>query len=159
MPLFQLDVYAKNAKASLLGSRQAGFKESAPLPDFAIFGFAIFEKELILNMPNAKKAKYTAAGRRLIGSVKQAIAWADGQDVPVRVTMVEVHRTPTTDVRSLRQALGLSQAQFAARFGFTAATVRNWEQGRTKPEGAARVLLAVIAHHPEAVEDALRKAS
>ncbi len=54
--------------------------------------------------------------------------------------------------------LGLSQTQFAARFGFTAGTVRNWEQGRTKPEGAARVLLAVIAHHPEAVEDALRKA-
>jgi putative transcriptional regulator len=73
--------------------------------------------------------------------------------------MVEVHRMPVIDVRSLRQTLGLSQSQFASRFGFTAATVRNWEQGRTKPEGAARVLLAVIAHHPEAVEDALRKAS
>jgi putative transcriptional regulator len=110
-------------------------------------------------MPNTKKPKTTAAGRRLIGSVKQAIAWADGQNVPVRVTMVEVHRTPVIDVRSLRQALGLSQSQFASRFGFTAATVRNWEQGRTKPEGAARVLLAVIAHHPEAVVDALRHAS
>jgi putative transcriptional regulator len=109
-------------------------------------------------MPNVKKAKTTAAGRRLVGSVKQAIAWAEGQDVPVRVTMVEVHRIPVIDVRALRQVLGLSQTQFAARFGFTAETVRNWEQGRTKPEGAARVLLAVIAHHPEAVEDALRKA-
>jgi putative transcriptional regulator len=45
------------------------------------------------------------------------------------------------------------------RFGFTPATVRNWEQGRTQPDGPARVLLAVIAHHPDAVEDALRKAS
>jgi putative transcriptional regulator len=158
MPLFLLDIYAKNEKANLSEADkralERGFRASASLP-----GFAIFERELILNTPNAKKARNTAAGRRLIGSVKQAIAWADGQDVPVRVTMVEVHRTPTIDVRSLRQALGLSQAQFAARFGFTAATVRNWEQGRTKPEGAARVLLAVIAHHPEAVEDALRKAS
>ena len=114
-------------------------------------------------MPNQTKKtvsqKHTPAGNRLIRSVKQAIAWAGGEEVPVRVTMVSVHRAPIADVRSIRQKLGLSQSQFAARFGFTAATVRNWEQGRTQPEGPARILLAVIAHHPEAVEDALRKAS
>jgi putative transcriptional regulator len=103
--------------------------------------------------------KHTPAGRRLIRSVRQAIAWASGEDVPVKVTLVPVQRAPNVDVRSVRQKLGLSQSQFAARFGFTAATVRNWEQGRTQPEGTARILLAVIAHHPEAVEDALRKAS
>jgi len=103
--------------------------------------------------------RHTDAGRRLIASAKQALAWAKGENVPgVRVTMVEVHRTPDIDVRSLRRKLGLSQSQFAARFGFTPATVRNWEQGRTQPEGPARVLLAVIAHHPDAVVDALRKA-
>ena len=73
--------------------------------------------------------------------------------------MVSVERVPVIDVRSVRQKLGLSQARFAARFGFTPATIRNWEQGRTQPDGSARVLLAVIAHHPDAVEDALRKAS
>jgi putative transcriptional regulator len=73
--------------------------------------------------------------------------------------MVSVERVPVIDVRSVRQKLGLSQSKFATRFGFTAATVRNWEQGRTQPDGPARVLLAVIAHHPDAVEDALRKAS
>jgi putative transcriptional regulator len=114
-------------------------------------------------MPNAidkpPAGKQTAAGRRLIRSVKQAIAYADGKPARVRVTMVEVQRAPDVDVRSIRQHLGLSQLQFAARFGFPPATVRNWEQGRTRPEGAARILLAVIAHHPEAVEDALRRAS
>jgi len=114
-------------------------------------------------MPNpARKRpteKHTATGRRLIRSVKQAIAWASGEDGPVRVTMVSVERVPVIDVRSVRQKLGLSQSKFATRFGFTAATVRNWEQGRTQPDGPARVLLAVIAHHPDAVEDALRKAS
>jgi len=114
-------------------------------------------------MPIATKKrpaqKHTAAGRRLIRSVRQAIAWADGEDVPVRVTMVTVERAPAIDVRSVRRNLGLSQSQFAARFGFTPATVKNWEQGRTHPDGPSRVLLAVIAHHPEAVEDALRKAS
>jgi putative transcriptional regulator len=107
--------------------------------------------------PPAKK--HTAAGRRLIRSVKQAIAWASGEDVPVRVTMVSVERRPIVDVRTLRQKLGLSQSEFAARFGFAPGTVKNWEQGRTQPDGPARILLAVIASHPDAVEDALRKAS
>src|SRR5215813_10088883 len=105
-------------------------------------------------MPNPTKKsparKHTAAGRRLVKSVKQAIAWARGEDVPVRVTMVTVERAPAIDVRAVRQKLGLSQSRFAARFGFTPSTVKNWEQGRTNPDGPARILLAVIAHHPEA---------
>lgn len=104
--------------------------------------------------------KHTAAGQRLIASAKQALAFAKGENVPgIRVTVVEVNRAPAIDVRSVRQNLGLSQSQFAARFGFKPATVRNWEQGRTRPDGPSRILLAVIAHHPDAVEDALRKAS
>ncbi|MGA7221046.1 MAG: type II toxin-antitoxin system MqsA family antitoxin [Candidatus Sulfotelmatobacter sp.] len=100
------------------------------------------------------KGKPTA-GSRIIASLKEAVDWAEGKDVPVRVTTVEV---PSIDVRSTRKRLGLSQAEFAARFGFQPATLRNWEQGRTRPDGPARVLLAVIARHPEAVEDALRMA-
>jgi putative transcriptional regulator len=103
--------------------------------------------------------KHTPAGRRLIKSVTQAIAWSSGEKVPVRVTMVSVEHPPTVDLRALRKKLSLSQAQFASRFGFAPATVKNWEQGRTRPDGPARILLAVIAYHPEAVEDALRKAS
>jgi putative transcriptional regulator len=100
-------------------------------------------------------ARRRSVGEEVIISLKQAIAWAGGKNVPARVTTV---RVPTTDVRTVRRRLGLSQSEFAARFGFQAATVRNWEQGRTRPDGPARVLLAVIASHPEAVVDALRKA-
>jgi putative transcriptional regulator len=74
----------------------------------------------------------------------------------VRITTVPV---PTIDVRSVRTKLGLSQWEFAKKFGFRPATLRNWEQGRTRPDGAARVLLTVIAGNPKAVEEALRKAS
>src|SRR5215469_5138407 len=87
-------------------------------------------------------------GQEVITSLKEAIAWAGGGDVPVRVTKVEV---PTTDVRAVRRKLRLSQSQFAAKFGFQPATVKNWEQGRTRPDGPARILLAVIARHPDAV--------
>ncbi|MFB3826403.1 MAG: helix-turn-helix domain-containing protein [Bryobacteraceae bacterium] len=100
--------------------------------------------------------KKLTPGERIIRGLDQAIAWARGEDVPVRVSKVEV---PVIDVRAVRRKLRLSQAQFARKFGFAPATLRNWEQGRTRPEGPARVLLAVIASHPDAVEDALRKAS
>ena len=94
-----------------------------------------------------------SAGRRIIESLTEAIDWVEGKDVPVRVTRVNV---PAIDVRAVRRRLGLSQIAFAAKFGFQPATLRNWEQGRTRPDGPARVLLAVIARHPKAVEDALR---
>jgi putative transcriptional regulator len=66
---------------------------------------------------------------------------------------------PETDVRKVRLRMGLSQAQFATKFGFPPATLRNWEQGRSRPDAPTRVLLAVIARHPEAVEEVLGKAS
>jgi len=107
-----------------------------------------------------RSPRHTAAGRRLVASARQALAWAKGENVPgTRVTIVEVNRPPLVDVRSVRRKLGLSQSQFAARFGFTAATIKNWEQGRTQPDGPSRILLAVIAHRPEAVVEALHEAS
>lgn len=54
-------------------------------------------------------------------------------------------------VRLLRERYGLSQAKFAALMGISVATLRNWEQGRRRPEGSAKVLLRVVAKHPEAV--------
>ena len=65
-------------------------------------------------------------------------------------------RVPEVDIRKIRTKMGLSQAQFASRFGFSPATLRNWEQGRSRPDAPTRVLLAVIAKHPEAVQDVLR---
>jgi putative transcriptional regulator len=62
------------------------------------------------------------------------------------------------DVRAIRTGLKLSQPAFARRFGFTVSAVREWEQGRRQPEAAARVLLLVIAHNPEAVDAALKAA-
>ena len=64
---------------------------------------------------------------------------------------------PPEDVRSIRQRLGLSQEQFAARYGFSVETIRNYEQGHRKPAGPIRVLLKVIATEPDAVTRALSR--
>ena len=59
------------------------------------------------------------------------------------------------DIAATRRRLGLSQTEFAAWFGISAGTLRNWEQGRRVPDRAARVLLLTIDRHPEAVADAV----
>lgn len=99
------------------------------------------------------KRKDTELGDKLLASAKQARDWVNGKPGRVRVTYVPV---PQVDVRKLRSKMGLSQTQFAARFGFSLDSVQNWEQGHRRPEGPARVLLAVIAHNPAAVEEALQ---
>ena len=68
--------------------------------------------------------------------------------------MVLEARVPV-DVTSVRHKLSMTQGEFAAQFGISPATLRNWEQGRRQPEGPALVLLNIIAREPEAVRRAL----
>lgn len=79
-------------------------------------------------------------------------AWTE-QDV-ARAVVVDPPPT-AAQVRALRDRLGLSQAQFAHRFGFAVDTVQQYEQGRRTPSGPAATLLRVIEADPEAVIRAL----
>ncbi|HLH16547.1 MAG TPA: type II toxin-antitoxin system MqsA family antitoxin [Bryobacteraceae bacterium] len=92
-------------------------------------------------------------GRNIIEGLDQAIAWSRGERTNARVTLPQV---PEVDVKQVRAKMKLSQAQFATKFGLPPATLRNWEQGRSRPDAPTRVLLAVIDKHPEAVEDVLQ---
>lgn len=55
------------------------------------------------------------------------------------------------DPKVIRERLGLSQNKFAKLLGISVSTLQNWEQGRRKPEGPAKVLLNVAANYPEAI--------
>lgn len=61
------------------------------------------------------------------------------------------------DVKAIRTKLGLSQADFADRYGFSRRTIQEWEQGRALPDSAVRAYLTVIERGPRAVERALRR--
>jgi putative transcriptional regulator len=111
-------------------------------------------KPVVKKTTRARKPQ--SVGESIIKGLQQAIAWTKSENDNVRVTLVHV---PQVDVRKVRLKMGLSQAQFATKFGFPPATLRNWEQGRSHPDAPMRVLLAVIENHPEAVEDVLRNAS
>lgn len=62
-------------------------------------------------------------------------------------------RTPQAKI--IRRALNLSQEEFAARFQIAIGTLRDWEQNRVEPDGAAKAYLKVIAREPDAVRRAL----
>ena len=112
--------------------------------------------------PHAASVPDTSAretpGQSLVAAMREAIAWSQGVPAAVREARQTTVQVPHVDVQRLRKSMRLSQDEFAARFGFTPASVRNWEQGRRRPEGPERVLLAVIARHPEVVEDVLHAA-
>lgn len=57
--------------------------------------------------------------------------------------------------KHVRWKLGLSQEQFAERFGIPIGTLRDWEQHRTEPDTAAMSYLKVIKANPKAVTKAL----
>jgi putative transcriptional regulator len=52
------------------------------------------------------------------------------------------------DVKALRRALHMSQAQFAATYGFNLRTLQEWEQGRSAPDRSQRAYLRVISGMP-----------
>jgi len=86
----------------------------------------------------------------LLKSIKEARDIADGTRKPSRSFAV----TPL-DIKGLRMKLQFSQAQFAHIIGIPVATLRNWEQGRTDPEGPARVLMTAIKNNPQGVIKAI----
>ncbi len=63
--------------------------------------------------------------------------------------------TAAAIVRTVRKRLGLSQAEFAARFHLPVGTLRDWEQNRRQPDAPAFAYLRVIAREPEMVARAL----
>lgn len=67
----------------------------------------------------------------------------------------KIYTPSDVDVQALRQRIGLTQEQFAAKFGISLGTLRHWERGDRKPHGPALVLLRVIDKNDRAVLRAL----
>jgi putative transcriptional regulator len=86
----------------------------------------------------------------LLQSVKEAAAIERGRAKPSRTFEVKT----ANDVARVRNRLGLSQNKFARLLGISENTLQNWEQGRRKPAGPAKVLLKVAARHPQVLLEA-----
>lgn len=109
--------------------------------------------ELAANRPSIDRARIAATDDR---EIDRQIT-EDEDTAPDVTTLGAGHamQPGTIDVKALRERLNMTQASFAATFGFSPWTVRQWEQRRREPTGPARVLLTVINREPEAVRRAL----
>src|SRR6516164_9760959 len=84
--------------------------------------------------------------------LEDALAYASGDKSRGRERLISIKEP---NVKAVREKLGLSQEEFAATFGVPLGTLRHWEQGLRRPEGAARVLLNVIDVRPDVVAHVL----
>jgi putative transcriptional regulator len=92
-----------------------------------------------------------AAFNEMLQSVREAGAYLRGG----RKAVARVDRISPDSIAAVRARLGFTQAQFAQALGISLDTLQNWEQGRRKPTGPAKVLLKVAARHPEVVLEAV----
>jgi putative transcriptional regulator len=93
---------------------------------------------------------------KIAAGLADAIAIAKGEADP---SAYRVHVPADIDVLRIRRNMGLAREAFAMRSGLSLGTVRDWEQRKRRPEGAARVLLTVIEKEPGAVTRALAAAA
>jgi len=89
--------------------------------------------------------------QNMLQGLREAGAYLRGN----KKVATRVDRIDPESVVAIRAKLRLSQKAFSSAFGISPATLRNWEQGRRQPTGAARVLLKVAAKHPKAVLEAV----
>jgi putative transcriptional regulator len=97
----------------------------------------------------------TTLGKRLIQSAKEARKIVRGE---ANAKSYKMHIPAEIDVRAVRVRLKMTQEEFAVRYGLTLARIRDWEQGRSSPDSAARAYLTVIEREPKAVARALAEA-
>lgn len=84
------------------------------------------------------------------GSMRRQVKRHDGT-----VERDEIIPAEQWEVIAARAASGLSQAEFAQLLGVSKRTLQEWEQGRKRPSGAAKMLLKIATKHPEVLREAL----
>ena len=111
------------------------------------------KKSTDLSKPIKQASPRSTLANEIISGLKQAIAHNQGE---TKLRTRQIYIPENLDVRAVREKSGLSQAEFAFRYGFNPRTLQQWEQGRSKPETAVLAYLKVIDKNPEGVLTALQ---
>ncbi len=102
-----------------------------------------------------RKRKTSFNRRKLAATTDRMIAAQILSDADTAPDVTNLPPSWRQSVSALRSRLGMTQTELADLLRISVATIRNWEQGRTPPEGAASTLLTVLAREPKAVMRAL----
>jgi putative transcriptional regulator len=60
------------------------------------------------------------------------------------------------EIKSVREGLGMSQAEFAQAFRLNVRNLQKWEIGGARPSGGTSVLLWLISRIPQQILKALK---
>ncbi len=102
-----------------------------------------------LKAAKAGRTDWDALDRNTETELRDA-ALADPDNPPLSGSEIARLRR-VADARRIRFNLGMTQEEFAQTFQLALSTLRDWEQGRTKPDQAARTLLRLIDKNPDEV--------
>ena len=98
------------------------------------------------------KLRRTTLGTELEQAAREILAHVKGaKPFPTRKIILP----DPINVKQIREAANMSQAEFAKAFCINPRTLQDWEQGRRKPDTTTRAYLTVIAHQKQAVIQAL----
>jgi putative transcriptional regulator len=109
------------------------------------------QKNIASKRPRAGQ-NLSYAGRGVVEGLKEVRTHVCGE---IQLTRYQYDVPGPVDVKAIRTKQGLSQSQFAKRFGFSVRTLQDWELGRVQPPSAVRAYLTVIDRFPDTVEKAL----
>jgi putative transcriptional regulator len=89
--------------------------------------------------------------RELQQSLRDALAYEQGEQVNLRVAELPPapRKLRPDEIREIRQALNASQILFASYLNVSPSTIRSWEQGTRRPQGADLKLLAIAKKNPQ----------
>ena len=86
-------------------------------------------------------------------SLQDALAFDQGRELNLRITELPARprKLRPRDIRAIRRSLNASQVLFATFLNVSPNTIRSWEQGTRRPQGADLKLLAIARKNPEAL--------
>lgn len=96
--------------------------------------------------------------RNLFDEMMQGVdEMAAHREGKITLRQVEIQEKPAPTVTaeeiiSLREKMHMSQRVFAMRIRTSPETLRNWEQGKSKPNAQAAVLLRLVELYPDMTE-------
>jgi putative transcriptional regulator len=86
---------------------------------------------------------------KISAGLQDAIGYAAGDETRAQEASV--------DVRAIREASRMTQIAFAEAFRLKLGALRDWEQGRRRPDTGSITLLRMIEADPDAVRDILHR--
>ena len=113
-------------------------------------------REVRMTVEQAKARKSTVDWNQVHATPEEDIRRhmiEDGEDPDAAIDWSKARTV--VGAATVRQKLKLSQTEFATLINVPVASVRNWEQGRARPDAAAQSLLLVLWREPEAAMRAL----